>query len=1170
MRKVTKLITYLCIWSMLFACANILIDSSVIYAAEVDVDTIEINELTSNYTIQEFLSYEQYGYEKYNIFYQALNKLFVTDDYLEYRPIDTDKISVTGEIAVICGSDEEDDVDATSTISGMLENDEFTYIKKIYTGSQLPTTLSINYLFVDELETTDLIGYDMYIFEESAQNEIISEDMFLYLDKMVKDNITIVYNGSITGEALGTGEEDGSALTIMEDSNTVLIAGDDTDGYLSGIQVGDNVPYESSVGSPKHKKTYTRNVLWYNYINYHQGYYGHFVTVKVLPTYGNSTLNSSNFQQNRASHFRYVSTIVLPSCVKKIGDKTFSGYQSIENINLNAINEIGVSSFAGCNLLKNVTLGDNTIINSEAFSDCKLLESISLGVNTKIGQSAFDGCETLNKVTWGANTQIASHAFQNCKALDDIDLSLINKVEFRSFYGCNLSTLVIPENVVDIGSEAFGNTSIENLTIYANGMNIGDSAFYNSSQNTLKSINLIILENGLFLNKQAFREEIGELNITNTSNKSLFLFSTESDTWGESNITMEKLCELNKTSSISIKNVSGKDTHMVRFMDNWYGEPIDKGSVEVVNGTTWGDYFPNIDIQIKKTNCGYDYKFQGWSVNGTDIINETEIVSLNDDIVLYTKYEIIKNSNVPVITVNLPEYNKTLYVESGDLLKESDFPNPNREGDTFLGWTTTFPIRTMNDVRTGQYRFWAYKNIEITLYSCWQSTMDNRELKTEETLSGKPIYRINDNNIGSIRDYSKDKTYLLNQLNFCDEDVKNADKIKNAIYNAKKSKVAVLPKGYTVNVDKLNNKGYTVIKTGLELDDYISALTYMNCRYFQYLQLIQTPYYSTESELDQWDRKGIGYRLTVSGLTYEDIPEIEKGFEIEGPSFSKGFIYFIRKDNFKTYYDLCNRMEVSLNQIGDSIGYNESITITDALRKVNNLLISDYAYDNKKRIYDLNWFLQVTDSSANEEKYAQYHGVCASYSKLAYALLGQYGYEAIPTATGSGDGYNHSITQVVIDGNTYYCDYCWAGSTTPDRYMFLTQQELIFECHMDPLPDDMGQIVTYNRKDTTVSVPKWKAIKNKKNKKVVIQFTKVNNAKGYEVQYSTNRKFKLVKKKNTYKNKLTISKLKKGKTYYFRIRSYKNVTLYSKFDEKYKNVKYYSSWSKVKKIKIKK
>ena len=86
--------------------------------------------------------------------------------------------------------------------------------------------------------------------------------------------------------------------------------------------------------------------------------------------------------------------------------------------------------------------------------------------------------------------------------------------------------------------------------------------------------------------------------------------------------------------------------------------------------------------------------------------------------------------------------------------------------------------------------------------------------------------------------------------------------------------------------------------------------------------------------------------------------------------------------------------------------------------------------------------------------------------------------------------------------------------------------------------------------------------KNSKSKQILLKYKKVSGAKGYEISYSTDKKFKkAVTKKNTAKTSYTISKLKKGKIYYVRIRAYK-------IDSTGKKV--YGKYSSVKKVKISK
>lgn len=93
--------------------------------------------------------------------------------------------------------------------------------------------------------------------------------------------------------------------------------------------------------------------------------------------------------------------------------------------------------------------------------------------------------------------------------------------------------------------------------------------------------------------------------------------------------------------------------------------------------------------------------------------------------------------------------------------------------------------------------------------------------------------------------------------------------------------------------------------------------------------------------------------------------------------------------------------------------------------------------------------------------------------------------------------------------------------------------------------------------------PSIKSAKNIKGKKVVLKLKKkVKGAKGYQITYATNSKF-TKGKKNIYMTSTskTITKLKKGKTYYVKVRAYKKNS---------KGEKVYGKYSNVKKVKIKK
>ena len=59
--------------------------------------------------------------------------------------------------------------------------------------------------------------------------------------------------------------------------------------------------------------------------------------------------------------------------------------------------------------------------------------------------------------------------------------------------------------------------------------------------------------------------------------------------------------------------------------------------------------------------------------------------------------------------------------------------------------------------------------------------------------------------------------------------------------------------------------------------------------------------------------------------------------------------------------------------------------------------------------------------------------------------------------------------------------------------------------------------------------------RSKKNR-ILVKFKKTKNAKKYQIQYATNKKFKKAKIKTTKKRSFIIKKLFKNKTYYIRVR----------------------------------
>ena len=108
-----------------------------------------------------------------------------------------------------------------------------------------------------------------------------------------------------------------------------------------------------------------------------------------------------------------------------------------------------------------------------------------------------------------------------------------------------------------------------------------------------------------------------------------------------------------------------------------------------------------------------------------------------------------------------------------------------------------------------------------------------------------------------------------------------------------------------------------------------------------------------------------------------------------------------------------------------------------------------------------------------------------------------------------------------------------------------------------------AKAVSKEKKILRLTAPTKLKIANQKGRKLLVTWKKQKKISGYQIQYSTGKTFaKGTKMTNIVKSsdKAVIKKLKKGKTYYVRIRSY----------QKSGSKKTYSAWSSYTKVKIKK
>ena len=131
----------------------------------------------------------------------------------------------------------------------------------------------------------------------------------------------------------------------------------------------------------------------------------------------------------------------------------------------------------------------------------------------------------------------------------------------------------------------------------------------------------------------------------------------------------------------------------------------------------------------------------------------------------------------------------------------------------------------------------------------------------------------------------------------------------------------------------------------------------------------------------------------------------------------------------------------------------------------------------------------------------------------------------------------------------------------------VTSYTINADANIDKLKDEIAekdtlieqlknQIDTLKTKNSTVTVTK---AKNVKTRSIQVTWKKYSGAKGYEVQYATNKSFKSAKKVTVSTNTKKLTKLTKKKTYYVRVRAYKVIG----------GKKVYTKYSSVKKVTVK-
>lgn len=299
------------------------------------------------------------------------------------------------------------------------------------------------------------------------------------------------------------------------------------------------------------------------------------------------------------------------------------------------------------------------------------------------------------------------------------------------------------------------------------------------------------------------------------------------------------------------------------------------------------------------------------------------------------------------------------------------------------------------------------------------------------------------------------------------------------------------------------------------------------------------------------------WQMSSMAASYNALMRKEKGSNTYYTKYTINVDYFISLEQEQM-------LTQELNIINESFGFTETTTDYEKVKTIYDYICHNVTYDYSDNNMKFTAYAAVTTGKS----------VCQGYATLFYRLAKMQG---ISSRVIAGHGTNTDVYHgwnIVKLGNLYYnVDATWdaANYKLGHPYEYFLKGD-VFEDHTrtddyktkkfyatypmaaDDYKDGIEGVEsaeTVNSKFTTYRTSIKKLTRSK------IGFGKIVEATGYEIQYSTNKKFASKKKKTTTKTTCKFSKLSKKKTYYFRVRGYREAG----------SGKIYTKWSTVKKIK---
>ncbi len=406
--------------------------------------------------------------------------------------------------------------------------------------------------------------------------------------------------------------------------------------------------------------------------------------------------------------------VTIPSTISSykvttIAKKAFGGNTTLVSVTIPAsitkiedayYNDEG--AFQNCSKLQNVTFAAGSadaVIGKRAFQNCVALTTVTIPGNySAIKDSAFEDCKNLKSLTYKqssysyANQVVNYAAFKNCTALETVSLpTTLKSIGEDAFLNTAMVNLVIPEGVTSIGKSAFnGCAYLKSVSIPSTVTEIAD-AYYNNEgafQNctSLKTVVFAEGERDLYIGKRAFAGISGletvhlPLNLTSVGDNAFDSSKSNLTICAKSNSSYAKTYA--GANSINFKVCNG--SHIVDAPvapSTYYTVTFDAKGGTGCNASATVGAGNSVVLPTPVKSYTLTYNLNGGE--GDDYTQNTAAECLG-----WSTSSQASSANYRCGVSFVPLSNTTLYAVWGNASHKVDSSIPEREGFTFLGWST--------------------------------------------------------------------------------------------------------------------------------------------------------------------------------------------------------------------------------------------------------------------------------------------------------------------------------------------------------------------------------------------------------------------------------------------------------------------------------------------------